>query len=389
MKLDLPGRVPLPDDVRWRALDTVLAGLDEAPPRRRRERYAPLLVAAAVVVALVLSVSVALGWRVGPGLVPAAPPVPGEGVPGPMHALPDTGPPGTEPVQSAEPGPATPDEARARCVATAPAGVVLGDATDVYPLGSDTVVVLGDAVPCLVTPDSVTLPPATGTPLGDGVSAVRLGPAVAALLNPEARSVEVTPAEGLVTLSSAPESAVHVLLFPGIDLMPVTVAVDGAAGPLPDPAPPLVSQRDRTLSARVPGSAEANDLEACLAASPPWAHSRGELWQPVLRHDPGGGRPPVLVARIGSVFGGFCTLAADGPSFDWGVLEAGPVLVAPSGEWENALLVTPAGTADVLVDGAACTAADGIAFCTGVDEDQTAVVVAEDGGRTEVPLSGG
>ena len=357
MRLDLPGRVPLPDDVRARALDTVLAGIDGPPRRSRRGLLAPLAVAAVVVVALVGSITVATGLRDVP---PAAP------------ALAPAAPPGT------------PEEALLRCTRAA-GSTTPGRVTGVEPLGTDSVVVIDGTRPCLTTPDSVAPAPPRGTPMGDA-SVVRLAPSVVAVLNPQGRTVEVGEVPGVQT-RGAPDATVRLVLLPGVEVPEIPVTVAGSfEGLLPDPAPvPVV--RDRVLPVRVPGSADANDLESCLLSRPAWEGSRGELWQPVLRHEPGDGRPPVLLARIADLYAGFCSLAPDGPDFTWGTLDpTGPVRVAPSSEWDGALLAVPEGTRSVEVEGARCSVADGLGFCTGVAEGATAVVVDAGGGRAEVTL---
>lgn len=368
MRPDLPGPVPLPDDVRARALDTVLAGLDEPPRRSRRGLLAPLAVAAAVVAALVGSVTVATGLREQPPvLVPAAPAAPAVPVPG-------------------TPAPGSPDDALLRCTrADGAAAPGAGRVTAVEPLGVDTVIVVDGTRPCLATPDSVAPAPPRGTPMGEA-SVVRLAPSVLAVLNPGGVTVDVAEVPGVQT-RGAPDAAVRLVLLPGVEVPEIPVTVEGSFdGLLPAPAP-VAAVRDRVLPERAPGSADANDLEACVSSRPAWEGSRRELWQPVLRHEPGDGRPPVLLARIADLHAGFCTLAPDGPDFTWATLAPdGPVLVAPSSEWDGALLAVPEGTRSVEVAGARCSVADGLGFCTGVGEGATAVLRDDAGGRTEVPL---
>lgn len=296
MKLDLPSRIPLPDDVRRRALDRVLDGIEEPAPRRLR----PELVAAAVVVALLVGLTVALS-----GFRPQEPPLVAATPPGPEPSEVD--------IRSTE-------GMVSRCAAALPevVGVPGWQVTMTQYLGgSDTVIVIDDRFACLLTPVSVSVSATSGTSMGEA-SVVGLGPAVVAVLNPQRRVVEVDGAES--TYTSAPDAPVQLLALPGPGSSGTTVRVEGSFdGPLPDPEPPVLTVEDRTLPERPGyGSPEArdvdNDLELCVASAPVSATSRPEFWTGVvvLGSD---AVPAVLVARIGDQFLGACELAPDGPRF--------------------------------------------------------------------------
>jgi hypothetical protein len=374
VKLDLPGRVPLPDDVRHRALDTVLAGLDDAPPRRRT---ALPLVAAAVVAALLVSVTVAIGLADRPTTAPAAAP--------PDPAL-------TLPAPSTPPSPAPASDAE-RCAAavgslrgTDPRAAAEMSVTATFPpLGSDRVLVLDDAYACLAAPDTVAVTTPDGTAMG-GTTVSRLGPALVAVHNPQRRPVDVAVLPG-VTMLGGLDAPVRLLLLAGVEPEEIPVHVEGSFdAPMPEPAPPAVAVRDLQLPARVPGTADDADLQACLATRAPWEDSRGELFVPVLRHEPGGGRPPVLLARIDDRYAGICTLREDGPTFEVVPLDLDEaVQTAPGGDWTVALLAVPDGTRSADVEGDPCALAEGLALCTGVDEG-AAVTLEGPEGPTDVLL---
>jgi hypothetical protein len=369
VRLDPPGRAPLPDDVRHRALGTVLAGLDDAPPRRGTAL--PLAVAAAVAAVLV-SIGLTVG-PAGPTADPAAPP-PGTSASPPAPPAPPVSPSSSSPTDAE------------RCAALArdlpgtdPRAAAETSVTAEHELGSDRVLVLDDALACLATPDRVTVSEPGGTPVGEATVS-RLGPAVVAVHNPLLRRVDVAELPG-VTVLGAPTAPVRLVLLPGPGLPDIPVRVAGSFdGLLPEPAPPAATERDRVLPVRPAGTAEDADLDACLDRRAPWQDSRGELFVPVLRHEPGGGRPPVLLARIGDTDAGLCTLRADGPQFDVVPLDpATTVQTAPGADWATALLVVPAGTRSADVAGDPCSLGEGLALCTGVDEGATVTLVGPDG----------
>jgi hypothetical protein len=373
--LDLPGRVPLPDDVRRRALDAVLAGLDDAPPRRRTAL--PLL-AAAVAAVLVVSITVAIGLAGRPAAPAAAP------LPPPATAAPAL------PVTPLSPTPLTDAE---RCTAVArdlpgtdPRAAEEISVTGSFPLGSDRVLVLDDAIACLATPDTVAVTAPDGAPAG-GVTVSRLGPALVVLHNPDLRPVEVAE-EPEVTVVGEPGAPVRLVLLsdPGAAARVRLEVAGSSAGPMPEPAPPAAVVRDRDLPARPQGTPEDTALDACLATRGPWQDTRGELFLPVLRHQAGGGRPPVLLARIDDRYAGICTLRPDGSTFVVVPLDlAETVQTAPGGDWSVALLTVPDGARSASVDGDPCSLAGGLALCTGVDEGATVLVEGPDG-PTEVLL---
>ncbi len=288
MKLDLPGRVPLPDDVRHRVLDSVLAGLDETPARRWPARE---LLAAAVAAVLVVGVSVATTLLMNGGadrtlLLPAAsPPAEIEGLD--------------------------------RCRAAAPAGAGLPpvagwSVTREHDLGVDRVLVIDDRFACLLSPRSVTLSPPEGAPVG-GASVVRLAPAVVAVLNPDELPVSVS---GDASPLDEGDRRVIVVTTDGLLGEDYRIVVgDTYDGPPPADLPAGEPVVDRPLPSRGYDEADgaAMDLEACLTRAEPSGNSEPELWTPAfIIGDP---EPPVLVARIADRFAGFCVLAPDGPRF--------------------------------------------------------------------------
>lgn len=286
MKLDLPGRVPLPDDVRHRALNSVLAGLDEVPARRWPGRE---LLAAAVAAALVIGIVAAAALngqgRAGPELVlPAAPP-----------------PPVVEPID--------------RCRAAVPEGagyppVEEWRVTWVYNLGVDQVHVIDDRFACLLSPQAVTVSPLAGAPVG-GASLVRLAPAVVAVLNPDELPVSVS---GEASARDWDDPGVIVVTtdeWLGEDYR--IVVGDTYDGPPPPDLPTGQRVVDQPLPSRVYDESDPDvmNLEACLPQLQPSENSEPDLWLPAFTiTDP---EPPVLVARIAGRFAGLCVLAPDGP----------------------------------------------------------------------------
>lgn len=336
MTLDLPGRVPLPDDVRHRVLDSVLAGLDEPPARRR-----PFL-AAAVAAVLVVGVSVAATLAV-------------TNRPGPELALP------AAPPTAVAPAPAPVVEPLDRCRAAAPEGAGYPPAAEwrmtwEYDLGVDKVVVVDDRFACLVGAQAVTVGPLEGAPVG-GASLVRLAPAVVAVLNPDGLPVSVS---GDASARDWNDPRVIVIATDGWFGEDYRIVVgDTYDGPPPPDLPTGERVVDRPLPTRVYDESDDQvmNLEACLTRPEPSENSEPDLWIPAFTVATP--EPPVLVARIGDRFAGYCVLEPDGPPlFNAGELrpgwEAGQILASSSttvpseGLWDGVpvrlLAVVPAGT---------------------------------------------
>lgn len=352
MNLDLPSPVPLPPDVRRRALATLLDDLDAPAPRRAP--WFPALVAAAVVVALVVTTSVALSGR-GPDEPPltAAAPAPGVDIRSDEGMI-------------------------ARCAAAVTGREGYPPATgwrvSVALGGSgDPVIIVDDAFACRLTPVGVYVSGTRGTPMGD-VGVVELGPGVLVLLNPQRRVIGMDDDSWNVSLT--PDAAVQVLVAPGAERPDTRFTVgDGYAGPLPEPAPAAVAVQDRTLPTRATyGSPEAtdegNDVESCVDSAPPAPAGPPDLWTPVGRID--GGQVPLLLARIGDQQVGVCVLTPDGPRF---VIAPMPLLEGAARD-PGALVPPPAVVLAVGAGGvygfdqaaefpatAPCTDVDGIAVC--------------------------
>lgn len=367
MKLDLPSSVPLPDDVRHRALDRVLAGIGKPAPRR--VTWFPALLAASVVVAVVVTTTFAVSRTAEPPtLEVAAPPatVVSPELDRCADAVDEAGRAGDYPP-------------RAGWALTAGAAAAEG---------ADSVVVVNDRFACLLTPVSVAVTPVTGTPMGDA-SLAQLGPSVLAVLNPQRRTVTVDDPDIEVVGADQP---VTLWLLDGVGMPAgVSAVVEDTAcstctpydDPLPTPAPPLVVQEDRALPERTARDADSIDLDGCLTAAPGWANSRPEFWIPAGRHDDGSSAPPVLLARIDGLYAGFCVLADDGPRFTAGPLpppagEPPPQIVAvdPGNDALTSVLLTvPGGTVRGEIDsrpppdseaggqGSSCTIVDGLMFC--------------------------
>lgn len=298
MTLDIPSRVPLPPDVRQRALDTVLGGLDAPGPRRFR----PELVAAAVVVALLVGLTVALsgGGRQDPPLVAAAP----------------AGPTDEVDIRTTE-------GMISRCAAALdgvpgyPAPAQWRVELLTYSTDGDAVIVVDDAFACGLDPLSVTVSAIGGTPIGDA-SAVSLGPSAMVLFNPLRRPIVLDPPD---RSGAAPDEAVqfHLVSGPEVPRDRITVG-DSYTGPLPQLAAPVVTVQDRVLPMRPAyespeATADDNDVELCASS---W--SSRDLWTPLRRIDDG--PVPLLLTRIGDQAIGLCVLAADGPSFVFGPMPA-------------------------------------------------------------------
>jgi hypothetical protein len=374
--LGLPPAPPLPPDVRERVRRALLDEIDATdtpvPTPARRQRWAPLLTAAAVAlvavaVAAVVALSGAHPDRTGP---PAA--GPSAGTLAPL--------PGSE--RPAPTGEAGQDAALLRC-ATAVASSGRGGEYPPTATWTSTMLldhqaplenelVVNGSFGCLLTPTTVVVTGTTGTPLG-GVQVIRLTADELVLLNPQDRRFTIglprrlRPDIGPVTFYR---------LEPGVSLGDLQLTVDGDdgyRGPVPEPVAALTVV-DRPLPTRAPDAPGAAELAACLRTSPDLS-AYPDLWMPAGRHDVGTA-PSALVARISDVAAGFCVQdPAMGPIFIFGSLPAPgdrpEAVVAYSAGASAALVTAPPGVTRVVVSprtGTAaatdCTITDGLAMCT-------------------------
>jgi hypothetical protein len=360
----LPPSVPLPPEVRERALGTVLAGMDAAP----RTRAPFLAAAAAVVVALTVSVAVALSSS-------------GPADPVPPAAGPTLSPATSGPAATGDP---VTDRALLRCAAAVEKS---GRAASYPPTSGwkvtavlfhastgETAIAIDDAFACFVGATDVWLSSPDGTPVGGGVEVAQLTPATVVVLNPQRRAVTM-PADAIsngrtALAATAPVQLMEVGATGAGAGYPIKV--EGAyEGPLPVAAPIVVTVEDRESQTRAPApgslATDGAALDACLTASMPGA-------QPGLRHGVPG-VPAAVAATVGDGRGGFCVAGARGPVFAAGAIppadgRTGLVVVANAAGAgvTGALIAVPRAVTRVEITagglGAVCSFQDGLALCT-------------------------
>ncbi|TWF80606.1 hypothetical protein FHX44_116549 [Pseudonocardia hierapolitana] len=386
-ELQLPPAPPLPDEVRERALRTVLAGT-----RAPRRRFAPLVAAVVVVMATLAAVTTAVAMT-GPGADELDPRLAASGPPAP------TGDPAI-------------DEALGRCAAA----VATSGSRDEYPPTagwrvtdvlshagegqfSDTDLVIDGSFACHAGPYHVWVSTVGGRPAG-GIEVARLGPGSLVLFNPQRLLVEVDPGDGYVRTST---TAVQIVsLTPAHEDWPVRrLIVRGSYdGPLPDPGEAAVEVQDRPI---LNGQAQPTNVEACLDDQlGTWALGSDEPQETVLTQDAQGDLPRALVGRVNGRWAAVCYDGPEGPVAVEGPLDPARLsetrlvssrrrddlvvallTVAPDGERVE-IATTPEPGA--VGSGAACTLRDGLALCMLRAEGAVDVRIFSGGVGTTMPV---
>ncbi|WP_232665404.1 hypothetical protein [Pseudonocardia sp. TRM90224] len=312
-ELDLPPAPPLPAEVRERALQTVLAGLD-APPRQRRP-FLLAAAAAAVVVTLLVTTTFALsGFGPGERPPPRVASIPHGIVGWPLSDGSDKsfvdrcGNAVEHSDQSQFYGP--PDEWKV---------------TSAVGTGAlETDVIIDDFFACLLTPGATIFSEniasaSAGTPIPGNVSVTRMAPGKLVFLNPDDRRLIVGPRSNPDKASEIKDANVafydinddeapEMIQVQVIDRRTGETLYDG---PLPEPED-ATRYVDRELPKRT-GSPDDAVLDACIAKAPTHVFSDPGSWVPFGRHEIEGA-PPLLIARVGDVGVGFCEL--DPPATD-------------------------------------------------------------------------
>lgn len=334
-ELDLPPRRPLPEGTRYRALRTVLDGIDaigEIDTAPSRRRTAPLVAAAVVIAVLGGIAAVALSFASGADeLRPAAPGTgPSAVVPSPFAVTAAPTPAGN-PLRDT--GYVEPfDRCKAAVTSSGHAGDypavegwTLTEEVDVHG-GVDRLLIVDDAFLCFVSPTTVRVSRTAGVPVA-GVEVVGVGPNVYGVLNPTRASVSWDFGATTRAASTEPVQAVQVVDEAQAAAARLSVVAAGSNGPaetglLPTTAPaPAVAVTDRALLPRDSSTADGAALDDCVRPQPiddsvpglggtVTGESEPALWQPMVRFDlPGGGY--AISAGIGWDYAGLCVRSGD------------------------------------------------------------------------------
>jgi hypothetical protein len=376
-ELQLPPAPPLPDDVRERALRTVLAGT-----RAPRRRFAPL-VAAVVAVATTVAVTAAV-------------------------ALTGTGGSATQqPSAAPQDDPAVAD-VLSRCVAAVTGSESRGQypppaewrITNALRMPEDEsagetpglVLVIDDSFACHASPSFVSVSTVGGAPAG-AIEIARLSGIHLVLFNPQRLEVEVDLDGGgtqrstaaVQVMSTSPDTAgrpVRRLVVPGSYDGPVPdpsdIAIWVQDRPVPDPGPP---EEDREKAEADRQRAEqAVRLTACLARRlMPVEERSGTRHATVLTQEAREGTPAAVVSRVSSERAAFCydgpggSVGADGALMQEPLVSSGMVTslrrdgmvvalvqVAPGVERVEIATTPQAGATG---SGTTCTVQNGFALC--------------------------
>lgn len=327
---DLPTAPPLPDDVRARALDAVLVGMDPNTSGGRglpvRRIAGPLLVAAAVVTVVLGAATVATTMRAaGPTGVEVGSPI-SAGSSSPV-VPPPVAPPTDQPLE----GGAGNTEPVDRCRTAVGAFDRAADYPDlagwtvtgeVPQTGADELIVVDEKFLCLASPATVSVSATRGTPQG-GVEIVRVAPGWLGVLNPAGATVSWQIGGRSSEASFAPVLGIH--LDRGVSPAEVRLTVDGRdVGPLPEPGPAPIVLVDHPKPPRDMRTADGAALDPCIAPPPSVgpldpglaADSEPELWQPLMRAElPGGGF--AMAAVIGDRWAGLCVRSGEQGPYSW------------------------------------------------------------------------
>lgn len=315
-QIPLPTAPPLPEEVRERALRTLLTGMDA--PRSRRA--VPLLAAAAVIAILLSAVgAVAL-----------------------LNGAPNSRDPGVASGPSAAGNGVDGSSALARCEAAATGSERAADyppsgewnlTGDIPHIGVDELIMVNHSFLCHTSPATVSVSPVRGTVVGD-VQVVRVSEDWLGVLNPARAVVSWKIGSRSTEPSTAPIMGVY---LPGGVAPNVTFIIDGPLSSqvgieVPEPGAPAVVVTDRPLPVRDSATPLGAAFDRCLQRTPAARTYQDEdrdpqmvedaepgLWQPLSRVElPGGGH--ALSAVIGDseaddglpFYLGICTVDAIG-----------------------------------------------------------------------------